>query len=255
MAADGPCRTALAAVPDPAAAVALCARLRTGPLAPRAIELMSGDHARAACRAAGATELAALVAADYLVLVESGTDGPGLEDVLGAAAEAGEVSDALVAQNEAQRRLFWRLREEWAIDRERPGALWYDVSVPLAELPAYLEGVAAGLAAHDPALDLVVIGHLADGNLHVTVNAAWPITERYEEIAPLVTDVLPGLGGSFSAEHGVGLEKRTTLVRLGDPGRLATMRRIKATLDPHGILNPGKGIPEAAGGTGRAGGG
>ena len=246
VAADGPVATALAAVDDAAAAAALAdALLRSSALAPVAIELMSGSHARAACRASGARALEALAAAPYLVLLEAAAATPpqaaeALVALVGEAAERGLVTDAIVAQNEAQRRAQWQLREDWAIDRERPGALWYDVSVPLAAVPQYLDGCARRLAAHDAALDLVAIGHLGDGNLHVTVNAARPITERYEEIAPLVTDGLAALGGSFSAEHGIGLEKRATLARLGNPVRLALMRRIKAALDPNGILNPGK---------------
>jgi FAD/FMN-containing dehydrogenase len=112
--------------------------------------------------------------------------------------------------------------------------------VPLTAVATYLDGCARRLAAHDATLDLVVIGHLGDGNLHVTVNATRPITERYEEIAPLVTEGLAAVGGSFSAEHGIGLEKKATLARLASPTRLALMRRLKAALDPHGILNPGK---------------
>jgi FAD/FMN-containing dehydrogenase len=246
VAADGPVATALAAVGDAAAAVALAdALLRSSALAPVALELMSGSHARAACRASGAHALESLAAAPYLVLLEATATtaadaAEALVALVGEAAERGLVTDAVVAQNEAQRRAQWQLREDWAIDRERPGGLWYDVSVPLVAVPGYLDGCARRLAAHDATLDLVVIGHLGDGNLHVTVNAARPIPERYEEIAPLVTDGLAALGGSFSAEHGIGLEKKATLARLGSPVRLELMRRIKAALDPHGILNPGK---------------
>jgi FAD/FMN-containing dehydrogenase len=250
VAAGRPPATALAAVGDPAAAVELVHRARAATaLEATSLELLSGNHARAACRALGARELEPLAAAPYLVLLEATAatgDAPedALAELLAAAAGARVVSDALLAQSGEQRGRLWRLREDWAIDRERPGGLWYDVSVPLDALAAYLDGCARRLAAHDPALDLVVIGHLGDGNLHLTVNAAYPLTERYEEIAPLLTDALPGLGGSFSAEHGIGLEKRATLARLGDPVRLALMRRIKAALDPHGILNPGKVLPD-----------
>jgi FAD/FMN-containing dehydrogenase len=246
---DGPAATALVAVPDLAAAVALGdAVQRAAALTPVAIELMSGNHARATSRATGAAEFEPLARAPYLVLVEAAapaaaTAEAGLVELLATAAERGLVADAVVAQSEAQRCAMWRVREDWAVDRERPGGLWYDVSVPLAALPAYLDGCRARLGAHDPALDLYVIGHLADGNVHLTVNAARPITERYEEIAPLVTEGLAALGGSFSAEHGIGLEKKATLARLGSPRRLALMRSLKATLDPHGIMNPGKVLP------------
>jgi len=238
--------TALVAVPSLDAAVSLCdlAQRSVGSEL-EAVELMSGNHAAAACRAAHAAELARLAAAPYLVLVEvSGSDSARAEaqllTMLGEATERGLAADGALAQSHAQRATFWRIREDWAVDRERPGGLWYDVSVPLAALPGYLERCRARLAAHDAELELYVIGHLADGNVHLTVNAPGPISERYEEIAPLLTEELKGLGGSFSAEHGIGLEKKATLARLGAPARLALMRRLKAMFDPHGIMNPGK---------------
>ena len=164
----------------------------------------------------------------------------GLVALLERASERGFVADAMLAQNLAQRATFWRIREDWAVDREHPGGLWYDVSVPIVRLPLYLEGCRGRLAAHDSTLELFVIGHLADGNVHLTVNGTQPISERYEEIAPLLTDPLAALGGSFSAEHGIGLEKKPTLLRLGSARRLALMRHVKALFDPNGIMNPGK---------------
>jgi FAD/FMN-containing dehydrogenase len=242
----GPSATALLAVPQLGAAVSLCdmAQSHMG-IDLQAIELMSGNHAAACCRAAGAADLAPLAAAPYLVLIEvSARDAAsaeaGLISLLEQAAERGFVADAMLAQNLAQRATFWRIREDWAVDREHPGGLWYDVSVPLAALPRYLEDSRRRLAAHDPALELYVIGHLADGNVHLTVNTGRPISGRYEEIAPLFTDPLAALGGSFSAEHGIGLEKKSTLMRLGSPARLAMMRRLKVLFDPNGIMNPGK---------------
>ena len=87
---------------------------------------------------------------------------------------------------------------------------------------------------------MFVIGHLGDGNLHVTVNASTPIRDAYDEIAPLIYDGLKEIGGSFSAEHGIGLEKRSALARYGDPGKRAMMRAIKRALDPGDLMNPGK---------------
>jgi len=246
IASPGPPATALIAVADLAAAVSLCDLAQHHPgIDLQAIELMSGNHAAACCRAAGATDIAPLAAAAYLVLIEvSAREAAGAEagllSLLEQASERGFVTDAMLAQNLAQRATFWRVREDWAVDREHPGGLWYDVSVPLALLPRYVEGCRSRLSAHDPALELYLVGHLADGNVHLTVNGARPISERYEEIAPLLTDPLTALGGSFSAEHGIGLEKKTTLMRLGSPARLAMMRRLKVLFDPNGIMNPGK---------------
>ena len=248
--ADGPTATALVALPDLAAGAALCDRAQAVTSAtPTAIEVMSGNHAAAVCRAFGLTDFATLACAPYLVLLELAAGDAGraeaaLVDLLGAAVDAGLVTDAVVAQNEAQRHTMWRIREDWAIDRERPGGLWYDVSVPLAALPDYVASLEQRLAAHDASLGLVIIGHLADGNLHVTVNAAVPVTARYEEIAPVVTDGLDRVGGSYSAEHGIGLEKKATLARLASPTKQSLLRGLKALYDPRGILNPGKVIPD-----------
>lgn len=250
VAADGPAMTALVAVADAAAAVSLCdAVQRAEGLVPYAIEVMSGNHVALTCRDHKATDFAALAASPYLVMLEVAARGADdrLPEVLQALAERGVVVDAIIAQGESQRRAMWRLREDWAVDRERPGGLWYDVSVPQAELPGYLDHCHRALAAHDPSLELFMIGHLADGNLHFTVNAARPITGRYEEIARLLMDGLPARAGSFSAEHGIGLEKKALLARLGDPGRLALMRAVKAAVDPRGIMNPGKVIQSAGG--------
>ncbi len=247
--ADGPVATALVALDGLEAAAALCDRAQAVPAAtPTAIEVMSGNHAAAVCRALALDDFASLAAAPYLVLLELSSASAAaaeaaLVDLLGAAVEGGLVLDAAVAQNESQRHTMWRVREDWAIDRERPGGLWYDISVPLSLLPAYVAELRDRLARHDPALGLVLIGHLADGNLHVTVNAATHITPRYEEIAPLVTDGLAAVGGSFSAEHGIGLEKKATLARLAGAPKQDLMRGLKALYDPRGILNPGKVIP------------
>jgi FAD/FMN-containing dehydrogenase len=130
--------------------------------------------------------------------------------------------------------------DSWSVERVHPGGLWFDVSLPLAALDQYTEKLAARLRAFDPALTAFVIGHLGDGNLHVTIAGPRPIPDLYEAIAPLVYEGIKLLGGSFSAEHGIGLEKRTALVRYGDPGKLAVMRAVKATLDPQNFMNPGK---------------
>ena len=123
--------------------------------------------------------------------------------------------------------------------------LWYDVSVPLPGIDAYLARCAARLAAIDRDLELEAIGHLADGNLHILV-ARQDAARRSSPMPPsrrALYDGLAAQGGSFSAEHGIGRDKRDALARYADPGKLAVMRRLKAALDPDGILNRGKVLP------------
>jgi FAD/FMN-containing dehydrogenase len=243
---DGPVATALLAFERLTDAVTLMDRIRRhSTLQPTAFEVMSGNQAAAVAESLGFGELATMTSHRYLLLLENAAATvPEAEEALAKALETeierGGIAEALIAQSGTQREQFWRLREDWAIDRARPGGLWYDVSVPIARLASYVELVTERLRQHDPSLDLYVVGHLADGNLHLTVNAERPITERYEEVAPLVSRGLKALGGSFSAEHGIGLEKRATLARESDPARLALLKRIKDLFDPRGIMNPGK---------------
>jgi FAD/FMN-containing dehydrogenase len=246
---DGPVATSLVGVPDLHAATRLAIlALGQSSSIPTALEVMSSNHAQAVCQSLGYEDLKSLAACPYLVLVElsAATDEAAqaaLLALLETAAESEIALDAAFAQNETQRAHFWRVREDWAVDRERPGGLWYDISVPLSRLSTYIDDVTQRLKEHDAQLDLYLIGHLADGNLHVTVNASWPITERYDEIAAVVTQGLTALGGSYSAEHGIGVEKKATLERWIDPTKRHLMRSIKHLMDPHGILNPGKVIP------------
>ena len=248
--ADGPAATAMVGLRDLAAGVALAdALLRNRSLTLSALELMSANHAATVCRSCDLKGFDDLVAAPYLLLVAgSAASGAAAEAALVAVLETATSSelilDAVVAQNETQRAAMWRMREDWAVDREYPGGIWFDVSVPLAQLPGYLYSAAARLQRHPAGLSVFVIGHLGDGNVHLTVNAAQPVSELYEDIAELVTADLAAHGGSFSAEHGIGLEKRATLQRLVSPVKLALMRQLKTALDPQGIMNPGKVLPD-----------
>ncbi|MEZ5775407.1 MAG: FAD-binding oxidoreductase [Hyphomicrobiaceae bacterium] len=246
--------TGLVALEGAEAAVALLkralARIATPPL--RA-EIMWAGHFTITAGDLGLQQLATFAAAAgskagvYVILEIGGANADqamaGLEDLLGAAIEDGLVVDALIAKNEGERRAMWQVREDWAVDRYFPGGLWFDVSVPLGALGRYAEGVAARLKAHDPALQLYMIGHLGDGNLHVTVNARERLDGRSDEISPLIYEGLEAEGGAFSAEHGIGLEKQASLLKRCDPGKLKAMQLVKRALDPGNIMNPGKVLP------------
>ena len=157
--------------------------------------------------------------------------------------EDGRVINAIVAQNERERTNIWRIREDTQAIRAKPGeAIWFDVSVPLTRLDAYVDDLRARLVALDPAYQLSVIAHLADGNLHMTVTGDGQI----EEPDPIYLAVEQGLkasGGSISAEHGIGLAKLGSLSRTASAGSLKAMRALKAAFDPNGTLNPGKVVP------------
>ena len=237
---------ALAVIPRADDAVRLMRLVESHPgLTLAAAEVMSGNQVTLTAAALGIALPLTIAPADLALLLSVEATGDesadeGLQSALAEGSGQALLSDCLLPKNAAEERDLWRIREDWAVDRARPGGLWFDISVPVDGLAAYLAGLQARLCAHDPSLGLFVVGHLADGNLHVTVNAPVPITERYEEIAPLVYADLRTLGGSFSAEHGIGIEKRSSLAHWLDPAALALMRAIKALIDPAGIMNPGK---------------
>jgi FAD/FMN-containing dehydrogenase len=241
--------TGLAAVESATAAVRLFDRLRRRSGAARlaAAEIMFADYAKTAAFDLKLQPLVAFREAPVYVLVETAgpdaeTAAAALEEGLAAAMEAdGEVLDALIARSEAERADFWRLREDtWAVERQKPSGLWFDVSVPLSRIDEYMARLRSRLDAVDPALGLYVMGHLGDGNLHVTVATGEPLAHLKGEVSRAVEEGLKAWGGAISAEHGIGLDKRESLAREADPGKLALMRAIKRALDPLNLMNPGK---------------
>lgn len=190
----------------------------------------------------------------WSVLIEAGGGhGAGIatrmEEALGAAFEAGLIGDALVSQNETQSRAFWAVRENLPQANREIGALAsHDISVPISEIAAFVEKAGPGIARVNPGFRINCFGHLGDGNLHYNIFPPPGETRAMHESArPEVTGwihrLATELGGSVSAEHGIGRLKTGDMVRFGDPVKLAVMRQIKAALDPHGILNPGAVIP------------
>ncbi len=152
------------------------------------------------------------------------------------------LTGGIVAQSLDQARKFWQLREESEfIYRLHPAALSYDVSLPPSYLDTYVAEMRARLAAVDPAHSAYVYGHIADGNLHLSItNTANISAEQALEIEAAVYSGVREAAGSFSAEHGVGQEKRHAYETFGNPVKRLLARQIKAALDPNGLFNPGK---------------
>jgi FAD/FMN-containing dehydrogenase len=167
-----------------------------------------------------------------------------LERVLERAFEAGRVRDAVVARTEAQRAEMWARREAAAeLALLKLPFVDSDVAVRPDLMQELLERIEVRARALDPGVAFLNVAHLGDGNLHF---AGWPSSPDpalMTAISRAVEEEVVALGGSFSAEHGVGLLKRSAMAAHKDPVALAVMGRIKAALDPNGILNPGKVLP------------
>jgi FAD/FMN-containing dehydrogenase len=169
-----------------------------------------------------------------------------LESTLAGMMEDGTVIDAVIAQTEAQRRLMWTRRESAAeLMQGIHPSLDTDVAVPLNAVDSFMAGALARVATLDPGARSLTVAHLGDGNLHFTVYPTRDDEALSDAIMAAVEDVVEDLGGSFSAEHGVGLSKRPSMARRKDPVALDVMRALKTALDPQGVLNPGKILPDA----------
>ena len=188
----------------------------------------------------------------WYVLVELSDSAPGdaigglFEAALGEAAEAGLVADAVIAASEAQRDALWQMREDITEAQKLEGAsIKHDVSVPVSRVPDLISRATAALEARFPGIRIVAFGHVGDGNIHYNCSKS----ERQEaaaffaespEVNHLVYDVVNDLGGSISAEHGLGVLKRDEIRLYKSALELDLMRAIKRTLDPQGLMNPGK---------------
>jgi FAD/FMN-containing dehydrogenase len=248
--------TVLFAVPDPAAAVAMLNRFRA-----RCGDRLSGF------------ELISRLCLDILFRQIPRFTDPfaaryewyvlgELTDTQGAAAlrataeatleeglQSGETLDAIIAHSQAQAEHLWRMREEIP-EANRKEAPWvrHDVAVPVSRIAEFLARATGALRSRYADIRMVAFGHLGDGNIHFNATAAEgadaeAFIARQKEVYALVHDLVMSLGGSFSAEHGIGLVKVGELARYKSKVELELMRRIKAALDPAGLLNPGKVLP------------
>ncbi len=246
-------RTAFAAVPDAAAAMALFARAREAAgetlTACETLPRMAIDFVLRHlpdCRDPLAEAHPGYVLIELTAASRASDLGATLETLLAAAMEAGEVSDGTIAATVEQGRQLWRLREGIAEVQKHEGAsIKHDVSLPLSRVADFIEEASAAVEARLPGIRPLAFGHLGDGNIHF--NLAQPVgadgdgfLARRDEFYRLVHDIAEAMGGSFSAEHGIGRMRRGELEHYRPAVELELMRKIKAALDPKGIMNPGK---------------
>jgi len=244
--------TALAAVPGAEAALGLFQRLRDEAAdALTAFEFMDRQSIElAAAHVEGVADPFAEPHPGYALIELSGGGADdlsgALERVLARAVEDGQCADAVLAQSGTQAKALWRLREAVPESQRVAGAsIKHDVSVAVSRIPEFLERARPIVEAAVPGARIVAFGHLGDGNLHYNlsqpegVDGEAFLAER-QRVNRLVHDLADQMGGSFSAEHGIGLLKRDELQRYKAGPALDLMRALKAAVDPKGIMNPGK---------------
>ena len=244
--------TAWLAIASPAAAVRLLADLQARFASTlTACELVS-DVALGLVRQHIPGPHPALWASPWHLLIElsAGGDEGELREALGAllaeALASGTISDAVLAQSGEQARRLWAMRENIGEAQRIDGlSIKHDVSVPISRIPEFVERADQALTEAFPGLRIVAFGHIGDGNLHYNQSqAAAGLNAAFLAAQPtvnrIVHDLVDELGGSISAEHGIGQLKRDELLRYKSPVEIEMMRAIKRVLDPQGLMNPGK---------------
>jgi FAD/FMN-containing dehydrogenase len=181
----------------------------------------------------------------YYVMVEAmggdqEADDARFERVLGEALEAGDIVDAVIAKSQAERNKMWGLRDDVAQVIRMGPFFTFDVSLRIPEMESFVADVREGLKARWPQFQMMIFGHLGDGNLHVIPGVGDGTPEARRAVEEIVYGALRTRGGSVSAEHGIGLEKRRYLPWSRSAEEIALMKTLKRALDPKNILNPGK---------------
>ncbi len=189
-------------------------------------------------------------AAYVLMELTSPRDGSDLRDAmekfLEAAFEAGEIEDAVFAESGQQRDDLWRIRETIPEAQSHfGGSIKNDVSVPVSKVHELLTRAEAAVAKAVPGIRPCSFGHIGDGNIHYNLTQPEGMAKdaylaEWHKVTDAVNDIVHDLGGSFSAEHGIGKLKREELIRYRPAVEIELMRTLKASLDPKGIMNPGK---------------
>ena len=245
---------ALAGVGTVAEAIAVLAGARAGLPALSAAEFLLADGLQLVLDHTGLPAPLRAPAPVYLLLEVADAERPGRtgeleQELAGLLAEQPAVRDAVLGTGPADRGRLWRLREAHAESIAAAGReqgrqpVKLDVAVPLAELARFVDLLPGALAAVGPAIRPVLFGHLAEGNVHVNLLGVGP--EAVHGATDAVLRLVAGLGGSISAEHGIGVAKLPWVGLGRGPADLAAMRAVKAALDPAGILSPGRLLPPA----------
>lgn len=172
--------------------------------------------------------------------IDTEKDAQTFESVLSGCLESELISDAVIAKSESERDSLWGIRDNIEALNTMGPYNAFDISLPLNIMPDYLSLIEQKLLEQWPAMRHVVFGHLGDGNLHVVVTIGSSSEAERHRVEQVVYSTLETFGGSISAEHGVGLEKREFLHHSRNEQEIALMRLLKTTLDPKNILNPGK---------------
>lgn len=189
---------------------------------------------------------------DWYVLIDISTSDSAqtaqtmIETLLEQGFEAGLVDDAVIASSVAQQEAIWHMRESMS-EAQKPegGSIKHDVSVPVSSIPAFMRKAESAVLAAMPGARICAFGHLGDGNIHYNISQPVGADKqeflgRWREINAIVHAIVLDMGGSISAEHGIGQLKRDELASIREPIEIDLMKRIKNAFDPAGIMNPGK---------------
>ena len=171
---------------------------------------------------------------------DADNDGARAQEALAEAYDSGLVADAVIAGNEAQRRGIWAMRDDVEQCNRFPPLFIFDVGLPIPNMEAYVKDVNRLLGQSFDSYRNFTFGHLGDGNLHFGISAGEDEETARAAVERAVYEPLKDIGGTVSAEHGIGLEKKSYLLISRTPEEVALMRTLKHALDPKGILNPGK---------------